>query len=54
MNATTAYAENEVRRRENGRLLQRARDRESLREIRAVLDRVYGRRAVETFRDRPA
>jgi len=38
-------SESEKQRRINSRLGRRARDRDCLREMRAILDRVYGRRA---------
>jgi hypothetical protein len=42
--APLSVSESEKQRRINSRLGRRARDRDSLREMRAILDRVYGRR----------
>ena len=44
-------SDSEAQRRMNGRLGRLTRDRESLREMRAILNRIYGKGAVANFKD---
>ena len=43
--------DSEAQRRMNGRLGRLTRDRESLREMRAILNKIYGKGALTTFRE---